>query len=78
MIRNDRKQNYAKPFSITFDESGSTSVRARTPEEAVSLCKQFSQMGRTNIQIVTPGAKSFALNEFEEVVARKTHIDTQQ
>jgi hypothetical protein len=75
MIRDDGNQNNGmRFFSITFDESGSTSVKARTAEEAVSLGKQFFQNGRTNVRIATPGAKTFALAEFEAALARrKTH-----
>jgi nitroreductase len=55
-------------YSVTFDTSGSTSVRARTADDAIFMGEQFTRNGRTNVQITTPDARSFTLQEFQATI----------
>ena len=55
-------------YSVTFDKSGSTSVRARTLDDAVSMGAQFVRGGHTNVRITTPDARNFTLDEFQAVM----------
>lgn len=58
-------------YNVTFDGSGSTFVMARTPDDAVSYGKQFAQIGRTNVRITTPDARSFTLEEVDAALAAR-------
>jgi hypothetical protein len=56
-------------YNVTFDGCGSTSVLARTPDDAVSYGRQFSRNGRTNVRITSPDANSFTVEELDAVLA---------
>ena len=58
-------------YNVTFDGCGSTFVKARTPDDAVSYGKQFARIGRTNVRITTPDARSFTLEEVDAALAAR-------
>lgn len=55
---------HQKYYDITFEESGSTAIRARTPRDAVSYGRHFRESGRTNVRIATRDDQSFTVDEF--------------
>lgn len=58
-------------YNVTFDGCGSTLVMARTPDDAVSYGRQFAEIGRTNVRITTPDARSFTLEEVDAALAAR-------
>jgi hypothetical protein len=55
-------------YNVTFDGCGSTLVKARTRDDAVSFGRQFARNGRTNVRITTPDASSFTVEELDAVL----------
>lgn len=58
-------------YNVTFDECGSTLVMARTSGDAVSYGRRFAQIGRTNVRITTPDARSYTLEEVDAALAAR-------
>lgn len=58
-------------YNVTFDGCGSTLVMARTSHDAVSHGRRFAQIGRTNVQITTPEARTYTLEEVNAALAAR-------
>lgn len=58
-------------YSVTFDGFGSTSVRASTPDDAVSTGQQFARSGNTNVRITTSDAIGFTVAKFQAAMANQ-------
>ena len=58
-------------YNVTFDGSGSTLVKARTSDVAVSHGRKFVHIGRTNVRITTPDARSYTLEEVAAALAAR-------
>jgi hypothetical protein len=58
-------------YNVTFDGCGSTLVMARTSDDAVSYGRQFAEIGRTNVRITTPDARSYTLEEVNTILAAR-------
>lgn len=58
-------------YNVTFDGSGSTLVVARALDAAVSLGKQFARIGRTNVRITLPDARTFSVEEVDAALAKR-------
>ena len=64
-----------KVYRLKFDGSGSTSVRARTPHDAISVGRLIAGNGCKNVEIITRNDKSYTLDQFYAgmVAAGKAH-----
>lgn len=51
-------------YSLLFDGCGTTSVRARTANDAISVGMLMAQRGRKNVRIITPDRKTVPLHQF--------------
>ena len=58
-------------YNVTFDGCGSTLVMARTSCDALSHGRRFAQIGRTNVRITTPDARSYTLEEIDAALAAR-------
>jgi hypothetical protein len=58
-------------YNVTFDGCGSTKVKARTPDDAVSHARRFANIGRKNVRITTPDARTLSLEEIDASRARR-------
>jgi len=58
-------------YNVTFDGCGSTLVMASTSRDAVSHGRRFAQIGRTNVRITTPDARTYTLEQVNAVLAAR-------
>jgi hypothetical protein len=58
-------------YNVTFDGCGSTSVIARTSHDAASHGRRFAQIGRTNVRITTPDARTYTLEQVDAALAAR-------
>ena len=58
-------------YNVTFDGCGSTLVMAYTSRDAVLHGRRFAQIGRTNVRITTPDARTYTLEEVDAALAAR-------
>lgn len=58
-------------YNVTFDGCGSTRVKARTPDDAVSNGQRLAEIGRANVRITTPDARSFTVEEVKSALSSR-------
>ena len=61
-------------YSVTFEGAGSTSVKARSAEDAMYFGRYFTRRGRANVRIATSDACSFTIEEFGARVGMSKEI----
>lgn len=59
------------PYRITYERSGTTAVRARTPKEALAIAEAFAERGEKNVLVAGPHGEALPLDRFALLVRKE-------